>query len=618
MTTQKEAYQQALSFIQAGELDKARELLARLIKADKDNLDYWLWMSAVVRTTKERVYCLREVLARDPKNEDAALGLRMLGEKAPDVDPSKVIPIQQIHWKTSMELADEHPTGPKAIKSRVFLYAVLSIAIVVLFGGGLYLALKPTNQNTMETVKRWTITPLPSLTFTTTPGPTVTGFAPLVIVVNSTFTPTPLYVATPHNRMEAYNAAMRAYEKGNWDSALDYFNQVLVDEPNSPDIYYHIGDIYRFQGKYKEALEAYQKAIKLDPNFAPSYLGKARALLDQTPSKPKDAIDALQIAITKDPAMYEAYLELARANLVLNQPDTAMGWLDKYIQYTEDNALSSMYRAQAFLLQGDNENALIEITKAQKLDPTLIAGYKLWGEILQSLNRYEESIPPLLTVINAVPLDLDAQALLARAYYEIGDSDKALSIISTVLQQDKQNINAYLLRGDIYLDQALLDETNSEADLDAATSDFNRVISIDYNNFEANIGLGRVFMAKGLPGAAYNKFDYTQKLAKTDTQKAILAYWMGKALQGLDYPDAAIKKFEEALAYPGGILPIDLRDDAKAQLADLYTPTPTPTKTETPLPSSTPTITDTPEPTVPPTATPTPTKTRTPKPSNTP
>jgi len=608
MATQKEAYQQALSFIQAGELDKARELLARLIKADKDNLDYWLWMSAVVRTTKERIYCLREVLARDPKNEEAALGLRMLGEKAPDFDPSKVIPIRQVHWKTSLELADEHPTGPRAIKSRVFLYIILSIIIIVVFGGGLYMALKPTQQSSMETVKRWTITPLPTLTFTSTPGPTVTGFSPLAIVVDSTFTPTPLYVATPHNRMEAYNAAMRAYEKGNWDSALEYFNQVLVDEPNSPDIYYHIGDVYRFQGKYKEALEAYQKAIKLDPNFAPSYLGKARALLDQTPSKPKDAITALQIAITKDPSMYEAYLELARTNLALNDPQTALGWLDKYVQYTSDNALSCMYRAQAYLAQGNNENALTEIIKAQKLDPTLIAVYKLWGKILQSLNQYKESIPPLLTVMNETPLDLEAQSLLARAYYEIGDTNKAMTIISTVLQQDKQNINAYLLRGDIYLD---------ENNLDAATSDYNRVISIDYGNFEANIGLGRVYMAKGLPGAAYNKFDYTKDLAKTDTQKAILTYWMGKALQGLKYPDAAIKKFEEALAYPGGILPMNLREDAEAQLAMLYTPTPTPTKTKTPLPSSTPTVTDTPKPTLPPTVTPTPSKTETQKPTNT-
>jgi tetratricopeptide (TPR) repeat protein len=480
------------------------------------------------------------------------------------------------------------------------------------------MALKPTNQSSMDTVKRWTITPLPTLTFTTTPAPTVTGFVPLAIVVDSTFTPTPLYVATPHNRMEAYNAAMRAYEKGNWDSALEYFNQVLIDEPNSPDIYYHNGDVYRFQGKYKEALEAYQKAIKLDPNFAPPYLGKARALLDQTPSKPKDAIEALQIAITKDPNMYEAYLELARANLALSNADAAMGWLDKYIQYTGDNALSCMYRAQAYLLLGNNEGALTEIEKANTMDPTLIPVYMIWAETLQSLNRYSESIPPLLTVINATPLNLNAQSLLARAYYEIGDKDKALSIISTVLQQDKENIGAYLLRGDIYLDQANLDTANSDSTLDKANSDFNKVISIDYNNFAANIGLGRVYLAKGLPGAAYNKFDYTQKLAKTDTEKAILAYWMGKALQGLDYPDAAIKKFEEALAYTGGILPLDMREDAEAQLAVLYTPTPTSTVTKTPKPSSTPTKTDTPEPTVPPTTTPTPTVTKTVKPTTTP
>jgi tetratricopeptide (TPR) repeat protein len=479
------------------------------------------------------------------------------------------------------------------VRGRVMFLIVLSVVVIGMFATGIYLATRPTTTQSMETVKRWTITPLPSATFTETPGPTATGFVPMAIVIDATSTPTALYVATPHNRMEAYSAAMRAYEKGNWDSALTYFNQVLVDEPNSPDIYYHIGDIYRFQGKYKEALTAYGEAIKLDANFAPPYLGKARVYLDQTPSKPEEALASLQLAINKDPQMYEAYLEMTRASLALNDPESALNWLGKYVETTSDNAVSCMYRAQVYLELGDDEKALAEIKKANGMDPGLIAVYKLWGQTLQALNQYSESIPPLLTAANATPLDTEVQALLARAYYEIGDSEKAASIISTLLQQDAKNIDAYLLRGDIALDQNQLDEANTA---------YNAVLRVDYNNFAANIGLGRVFLAKGLPGAAFNKFDYTEKLARSDAQKATLAYWEAKAYQGLSYPSAAITSFEAALAYPGGVLPIDLREDAEAQLATLYTPTPTSTQTLTPKPSATPTITKTPAATATPTA----------------
>ena len=584
MATQKEAYQQALAFIQAGELDKARELLARLIKADKGNIDYWLWMSAVVKTTKERIYCLREVLALDPRNEDAALGLRMLGEKAPDTDPSQTIYIQKIPWKTRLEIADERHTGPKLVRPRVLFLIVLSVVIVGLFGFGIYLALRPTATQTMDTVKRWTITSAPTGTATLTPGPTTSGFAPLTIPLDRTITATPLYVATPHNRMEAYSAAMRAYEKGNWDSAIDYLNQVLVDEPNSPDIYYHMGNIYRFQGRFKDALNSYNTGIQVDPNFAPSYLGKARVLLEQSSPDPEGAVLLLQTGVSKDPNMYEAYLELARANLMLNDSSAAVGWLEKYTQFADENATSAMLKAQAYLQSGDSANALMEVEEAYQLDPTQMGVYATWAEILQSLELYNESIPPLLTVLQASPLNQDAQAMLARAYYKIGEQEMAFSTITTLIQQDPENIDAYLLRADIYLDQGNPDE---------ASKDFNMALRYDFNNFEANLGIGRVFLANGLAGAAYNKFDYSERLAKTDTQKAVLIYWMAKAHQRLDQATAAIPDYETALAYPGSVLPQELREDAEFQLSILYTPTPTATKTATPEPSNTPTITRT-------------------------
>jgi tetratricopeptide (TPR) repeat protein len=601
MTTQKEAYQQALSFIHNGELEKARELLGRLLKADRNNVDYWLWLSAVVKTTKERVYCLREVLALDPENEDASLGLRMVGEKALEADPAHHIPLEQVPWKTRLETADEHPITHRGMRSRVALFTLLGIAVFALFGFGVYMAFNPVKPANTAPIKKWTFTPQPTATETATPGPTITGFAPLVLPSNITVTPTILYVATPHNRMEAYNAAMRAYEKGNWTSAIDYFKQVLVDEPNSPDIYYHLGDIYRFEGKYKEAASAYQSAIKIDPSFAPAYLGKGRTLLESTPSKPEDAIAAFQQAIAKDPQMAEAYLEMAKSNLVLNDASSALGWLDKFVQNAPDNAISTMYRAEAYLMQGQSDKALSEVEKANQLDPTSIAIYKTWAETLQAVGQYKESIPLLLTVLQSNPLDLDSEALMARAYYEIGDTEKALTLVSTALQQDSKNIEAYLLRADIYLEQGMLEESNA---------DFNAVLRIDYNDFDGNIGLGRVFLAQSLAGAAFNKFDYTEKLATSDTQKAILIYWKAKALQGLDEVSAAIKNFNAALEYPGVVLPKNLREDALAQLNSLYTPTPTLKPTQTTRPSLTPTITKTPKATATTKATVTPTATK--------
>jgi len=93
--------------IEQGENAAAREQLVRLLQFDRSNPQYWLWMSAVVETLKEREFCLREVLKLDRKNPTAIHGLRILGypieppEMPPGFDPLKR------DWKTSLEIEKE-------------------------------------------------------------------------------------------------------------------------------------------------------------------------------------------------------------------------------------------------------------------------------------------------------------------------------------------------------------------------------------------------------------------------------------------------------------------------------------------------------------------------------
>jgi tetratricopeptide (TPR) repeat protein len=154
---------------------------------------------------------------------------------------------------------------------------------------------------------------------------------------------------------------------------------------------------------------------------------------------------------------------------------------------------------------------------------------------LQNTGNYVESIPPLLTVIEKTPSDYEAQAMLAEAYFESGQSDKAYSLLNSVIKQNSQSIEAYLLRAEIYLKQGKIEE---------ASEDYTSALRIDYNNFDANLGKGRVLLAQTLAGAAYNAFDYTEKFANTDAQKAVLLYWRAKALIVLDQPEAAVNNLK--------------------------------------------------------------------------
>lgn len=585
MTPEQEMYAQALAAFKANDLVKARELFSQLLKLDRKNINYWLWMSAAVETTKERIYCLREILVLDPNNEEAALGLRMLNEKAPDAPVSEPSQPLSIPWKTHIEIEDESPQGARGLRSRLAIYSFVGALVVVVFAYGIYLAFKPKSQLNTSEIMRWTITPAPSDTITSIPTMTSTGPAALSIALDATFTPTAIYVATPHNRLEAYSTGMRAYEKQDWAKAIDYFQQVLDVEPNDADVYYHMGDAYRFEGDYANALKAYQNAVKIDPNFAPGYLGEAQVYLYGSPVKTDEAFTALQKAVSLDPNLSEANIEIANVYLAQNDPDTALAYLDDLDPSVTSSARVELIRAKAYQAKGDYDKALASIDNARKYDRSALEIYLVWAQILQAQGNYDASLTPLLTYKENASGSLSAQIMLAKAYYYQGNDEKAMTLIDQCLQQDDKMTDAYILRGNIYLDQGKIED---------ARSDFNAVLRYEIGNFDANIGIGRVLLAKTLAGSAYNQFDYTEDYAKTEAQKAILMYWRATSLKDLDMTSAAIRDYQAALDTPLGVLPDALRADAETQLNSLYTPTPSLTPTDTSRPTKTFTVTPTP------------------------
>src|SRR5690606_21285594 len=112
-----------------------------------------------------------------------------------------------------------------------------------------------------------------------TPQPTSAGQASLALIPEITYTPTPLFVTTPHPITEAFRSGERAFLRGDLQTALEFFQQAAKIEPGSPDIYYYIGECYRLTGSYELAVQAYNQAVEVDPEFGPAYLGRARALL---------------------------------------------------------------------------------------------------------------------------------------------------------------------------------------------------------------------------------------------------------------------------------------------------------------------------------------------------
>ena len=66
---------EGIAAAKAGQRERARDLLMRVVEQDEENALAWLWLSGVVDSLNDREICLENVLALDPDHDAARQGL---------------------------------------------------------------------------------------------------------------------------------------------------------------------------------------------------------------------------------------------------------------------------------------------------------------------------------------------------------------------------------------------------------------------------------------------------------------------------------------------------------------------------------------------------------------
>lgn len=73
-----DSLQQGIKMYRDGKRDEARKIFIAVVKQSPDNERAWGWMYDVSNVDKERIYCLRQMLRINPKNEKASQLLNQL------------------------------------------------------------------------------------------------------------------------------------------------------------------------------------------------------------------------------------------------------------------------------------------------------------------------------------------------------------------------------------------------------------------------------------------------------------------------------------------------------------------------------------------------------------
>ncbi len=615
-------FQDAVDALRLGERARGKEILTRLLKADQNNPNYWIWMSAAVDTAKERIYCLETALKLDPQNAIAKRGLVLLGGRPADENTQPFSLNRPRPWEDDLLLAHERPqekgvrAGPGA---RLLGVTVVGLLVMALAGYGFFRVqraafFRPIAIRTLGPTPTFTATPT-FVNATSMVTPTFKGPTPLAQLLGVNYTPTPLYVNTPRAPQSAdyYRSAKAAYNDGNLDEYIRQMEQIQSAEPTAADVPYYIGEAYRQEGQCRTALNYYNQSLKIDEQFAPGYLGLARARLCSDPGA--DVSQLLDMAVQTDPNYAEAYLD--RANFYLGRRDykLAMSDLQQAEKLTPDSALVQLAYAEAYLLQGNNDKGLAAAIKANSIDATLLPAYYFMGYGYSLDEQYTEAIKPLQLYLIYETKDGSAYALLGQAYALTGDYESAIAPLKQALKYDPNQVKSY-----IYLGTASL----RTDDVDSAIDYFRRALDYFPDSFDANIGLTEAMYRKGTFGNAYLQAETTKSKATTDAQMALVLYWRALSQEGRKSWGDALADWKALLAMPEDVMTPEMLQTAEEHVAELMTATPTSkpaTATPTPKVSGTPTRTPRPTgsgtPPATPTGTPKGTPSRTPTPTPT-
>ncbi|GAB4573120.1 MAG: hypothetical protein Kow0077_14530 [Anaerolineae bacterium] len=249
--------------------------------------------------------------------------------------------------------------------------------------------------------------------------------------------------------------------------AEDYFNRGYDRQ--------EIGDL-------RGAIEAYTRAIELNPNYAEAYNNRGNARDDS--GDPHGAIADYTEAIRSKPDYATAYYNRGIVRKSVDDIEGAIADYTEAIRLNPQYAEAYNNRGNARDDNGDPEGALADYNEALRLKPDYDIAYNNRGVVRKSQGDIDGAIADYSEAIRLNPEYAVAYNNRAIARKAKGDMEGAVADFSEAIRLNPDYATAYNSRG------AILDD---RGDYDAAIADYTEAIRCrpDYIDAFYNRGLSR-------------------------------------------------------------------------------------------------------------------------------
>lgn len=211
-----------------------------------------------------------------------------------------------------------------------------------------------------------------------------------------------------------------------------------IKEPNEQSWDYDLGIVYERAAKYNKAIAYYKESLEKESNIITA--SRISSCYDDLGDYDK-ALEYCNQAIALDSVKTDYLYE--KANILDNAGRTqeAIKTMSDYIANTPDEPAGYYQRGWFKDHSGDIEGALEDYTMAITLQPNEAYAYLNRGVLyrLKGENAKAESDFKQVVRLDSIPEEADCSFY---AYYYLGQKDKAIEVLNTMLDKDKKG-NCY-------------------------------------------------------------------------------------------------------------------------------------------------------------------------------
>jgi tetratricopeptide (TPR) repeat protein len=179
------------------------------------------------------------------------------------------------------------------------------------------------------------------------------------------------------------------------------------------------------EGRFDDALDRYQRALALRPEYAPALNNMATAY--RAAGRLDEAVTTYRRALAAQPDFPDAQYNLANALLQQGSADEAIGRFESALRSMPDSADVHNNLGTALADKGRAADAIREFQAALALDPASAIAHRNLGSLLASTGDRAGAVDHLRRAVQADPADAGAHYDLGGVLLEAGAFDEAIA-----------------------------------------------------------------------------------------------------------------------------------------------------------------------------------------------